>query len=247
MFSNPAKVICRVVGTEKIPTYSAAINCTAFMNYYQRPSLFYGKTINVTDEDKDCAKRTFYEVVKVIAPQLIVFCSRKAFNDFGESEVVVGNIRIPVKCTDHPTCPHWNSRGESFFQQIITEHVPMADVKPMQDEQVWLLKEIFNEFYMQLGVRNILFFKCSDDFISDFYKKNTKPQITLENGAKIEIDSRPYVKYEDGSWDYLPLGGHCQMGIPNFRTNKEDYRKLFEAQGRNIFVNKSIDLITSKC
>lgn len=102
----------------------------AFINFYQRPAFEFGKSINTTigernlnleKQDHNVACETLNAVIDIISPDIIVFLSRKAYNNF-ICEKAVDIYRVP-----HPTCCWWNresknnKKGREAFKEILID------------------------------------------------------------------------------------------------------------------------------
>lgn len=101
-FSRPTEVLNELgFGTgDKYKDFSYF----AFMNFFQRPALKRGASIQETGEDKQVANEVFKEVLKVLQPKMAVFLSKKARNAFEGGNCCNG---VTIKVVSHPSCPWW--------------------------------------------------------------------------------------------------------------------------------------------
>ena len=76
----------------------------AFMNFFQRPALQRGKSIQATDEDRQTANEVFKAVLQILQPKVVVFLSKKARKAFDGGSCFGG---IPMKAVSHPACQWW--------------------------------------------------------------------------------------------------------------------------------------------
>ena len=120
IFRNPAKGIIEALDLKDV-TDSEAFSACAFMNYFQRPALISGETINYDDISVD--KEYSYNVLKsckeILKPYVTIFLSKKAFEAYSE---FAGDKTVDIYCVMHPTCSHWNGiNGKEKFISIIKE------------------------------------------------------------------------------------------------------------------------------
>lgn len=87
----------------------------AYINYYQRPSQTQGKTIKVHNFDRSVGYQNLSAVCEVIRPDVVVFASKKAHNDFKKSHRELQNEFIPqVHQVPHPSSAHWNKASKNY-------------------------------------------------------------------------------------------------------------------------------------
>ena len=117
IFSDPAK--CLMELKPEIENDCEAFTYYAFMNYFQRPALEEGKSINADENDKKYAADLFDKVLEVIKPKTVVFLSKKAYWDYMEwGKPTEGHKLYSVS---HPTSPWWyrnNNNGECGRQSF---------------------------------------------------------------------------------------------------------------------------------
>ncbi len=114
-FSNPATEIARVINRSDNLTMDqriAAMHYYAFMNYFKRPSYDAGKTIEgLTGKDYRYAYEISSAIIEILAPELIIFLSKKAYYSFCESDK---NDKLrsqyTVKSVSHPSSCWWNRK-----------------------------------------------------------------------------------------------------------------------------------------
>lgn len=123
VFSNPTKVLNELgIGIED---GDKAFDRFAFMNFFQRPALEKGKSINDSPIDRKAAKEILSKVIDILQPKAVIFLSKKAYNAFGE-KVYNG---IPIYKVCHPTCPWWNRKckdgkcAKEHFKDILKDIV----------------------------------------------------------------------------------------------------------------------------
>ncbi len=93
----------------------------AFINFYQRPAFKFGESLISNEEDNKIACETLNAVIDVISPDIVIFLSRKAYNNF-MCKKTVEIYRVP-----HPTCCWWNratkrnKKGKETFKEILIE------------------------------------------------------------------------------------------------------------------------------
>ncbi|WP_342244717.1 hypothetical protein [Pseudomonas sp. OTU5201] len=82
----------------------------AFMNYFQRPAEVTGDSIQVSSLDRQVSAQTVEEVVRVLQPRVVVFCSRLAWRAAGQSGLVAALIAAGqvVGHTPHPASAWWH-------------------------------------------------------------------------------------------------------------------------------------------
>lgn len=250
MFSNPAKVIMKIFG-DKCPTDTAAFSFISFCNYFQKPSLKAGKSIELNECEEKITAEIFEELIEIIKPKGIIFLSKKAYNSYKNFENKDDSICIYY--VNHPTSPSWyKDNGKEKFIKIMekffSENILLEQI---EDERIWLIKIIFNN--LKNGIRDMGYsFKiCPDEFIDDFYinQKNISklPYIEISNGdnkVKIEIDHRIYIWKNKKDWVYMPNNSkNIDDTVPNFIRVNKAYRDLFEEENRQKFIEKSIYII----
>lgn len=256
MFSNPAKVIMEILG-DKCPTETAAFSCVSFCNYFQRPSLEEGKSINLTylNEEKITAE-IFKELINIIRPKGIIFLSKKAYDSFMRFK----NKEYPIfiDFVHHPTSPWWyKDKGKEKFARIMEGFLSKDTLQiQLKDERIWLMESLFKDMEKGILDRGYNLKICPDEFISDFYSKQrypfSLPYLEILNGTnkvKIEIDSRIYIWKNEKDWEYLPVGSKkikkdSKFDTPNFRSFNKAYKNLFDKENRKKFVDISLEFIS---
>lgn len=119
-FSNPTKVFCEI--TDGVDDRN--FDHFAFMNFFQRPALKRGKSIDYEPEEVIIANEILEQVIQVLKPQAVIFLSKKARCVFKDEERTHGT---PIYVVDHPTCAWWNRKhkngksGKDDFTDILKE------------------------------------------------------------------------------------------------------------------------------
>ncbi len=93
----------------------------AFYNFFLRPAMKPGESINPTEKDQEVAYQSFYGIIKVLKPELIFITSKKVWNHLKEQNMVVkddpveGEKRVtgipmglPIDRSPHPGCRWWH-------------------------------------------------------------------------------------------------------------------------------------------
>lgn len=119
MFRNPAKALIEAWELENVSD-SEAFTAFSFMNYFQRPAVNEGKSIQASSKDKKCAYDTLRAVADITKPQKVIFLSKKAFDAFLESGGELDGIGF--EWTYHPTSKYWNySEGKEKIERMLRE------------------------------------------------------------------------------------------------------------------------------
>ncbi len=260
MFSNPAKVMMEL-SNDKLPTKVSAIKTVAFCNYFQRPALEEGDTIKVLPCDSENAYEAFKVAVEVLEPKLVVFLSKKAYEDWEKSGGKNGiNSVFEFDYVNHPTAYSWNANnGKQKFTEILSMNNALANVKPVKNERVELLKTLHDELKKSLNSEKINYTDtCSDEDIANFYQagNNTITLIKFNNGTEFRITHYPYLHFSKKKYSYMTTNSkekYClddkddknpvKNDNPNFKGYNEAYSKLFTMNGRKEFISKCIETI----
>jgi len=186
MFRNPSVVFCDVISNmdpEIIINDSDAFSCFAFCNYFQRPEIKTGGSFDSTEQDDSKSAEIFNEIIKALDPSLVVFLSRKAYENYKNK---LGQ-RIDdtfIKAVAHPTSSWWNKEngacktGKEEFEDIIGDYCRnnKSSILPVLNEV------LSNKF---------IIIKAIFDGIADHLEKNL-------NGATIfrryETQLKSYIK-----------------------------------------------------
>ncbi|MGV8919792.1 MAG: hypothetical protein ACOH2R_18645 [Pseudomonas sp.] len=82
----------------------------AFMNYFQRPAEQTGESIIVCPQDLAISAETVGAVVKVIRPDLVVFCSSLAWKSAKKTSLLedMRGEGLRVRASSHPSSAWWN-------------------------------------------------------------------------------------------------------------------------------------------
>lgn len=160
MFRNPAKALIEAWGLEKVND-SEAFTSFAFMNYFQRPAVNKGKSIQANEDDVKYARNNLKEVVEIIKPEKVVFLSKKAFYAFSGSGVELEGVDI--EWTNHPTSKYWNSsNGKEKLEKIfkkISERPNFIPDGELDYEKVYRVLSKRTEPYFMLKKRENRFKK----------------------------------------------------------------------------------------
>lgn len=132
IFRNPAKGIIEALDLKDV-TDSEAFSACAFMNYFQRPALISGESIEDNPKDRKESYKVFKHCQEILKPDITIFLSKKAFAAYDES---AGDKADNVYCVMHPTCSHWNRmNGRERFVSIIQKHVSTKSIDHSVFEQ----------------------------------------------------------------------------------------------------------------
>lgn len=125
VFSRPTKVLLsewNIAQTQE--NISCYFSYFSFMNFFQRPALNVGATINDTVSDQKAASEILTQVIAVLRPKAVVFLSKKAYNTF----TAKAHATTRIESVSHPTCAWWyrhrNRDGlcaADDFQRILRE------------------------------------------------------------------------------------------------------------------------------
>ncbi|KNZ40613.1 hypothetical protein [Acetobacterium bakii] len=101
----------------------------ASMNYYQKPAVRTGKSIESTIEDNQFAAANLSRVVNVLKPETIIFLSKKSYRAFKANEP--DELKeLDIDACAHPTCAWWNrdngNHGRELFKKIIKKRITIA-------------------------------------------------------------------------------------------------------------------------
>ncbi len=118
MFRNPANALIAALDLYDVND-SEAFCAFAFMNYYQRPAIVYGESIENEETDDEIAHRNLCEVQAILNPVVTVFLSKKAFDSFIRHG---GAENKKVEYVNHPTSSKWyNDNGKNKLIRILRE------------------------------------------------------------------------------------------------------------------------------
>ncbi|MEB0041486.1 MULTISPECIES: hypothetical protein [unclassified Pseudomonas] len=107
----------------------------AFMNYFQRPAEQAGESIWVSPLDLASSAATVGAVVRVIKPDLVVFCSSLAWKS-AKKTTLLDEIRgqgLQVRASSHPSSAWWNRpskrlkgrTGKEAFMAAVAEVIKL--------------------------------------------------------------------------------------------------------------------------
>ena len=145
MFREPAKALIEAWDLLDVND-SEAFTAFAFMNYFQRPEVSSGKTIALTEEDKDQAFAHLNKVVQILEPVKVVFLSKKSFDAYASA------LDPRISYTNHPTSKHWNGpngkeklidifkKCEEYHGFSTNGHLTEADILPTMKDYVKIEK-----------------------------------------------------------------------------------------------------------
>lgn len=111
----------------------------AFMNYFQRPAEQTGDSISVSPLDIEHSAATVGEVVRIVRPDLVVFCSSLAWKA-AKRTTLLDDMRgqgLLVKASSHPSCAWWNRpskrlkgrSGKAAFMAAVAEVIAINAVE----------------------------------------------------------------------------------------------------------------------
>jgi hypothetical protein len=92
----------------------------SFYNYFQRPAFVSGQSIKNNKLDNEIAYNTLKEIAKVINPNKIIFCSKKAWESFNgqkktnPQDVMTSFKNVIIDYTCHPGTSYWNKSCKSY-------------------------------------------------------------------------------------------------------------------------------------
>jgi len=86
----------------------------AYMNFFQRPALKSGESIDYDEEDASIANDVLNKVVKIIGVDYIFFVSSMAWDNFYQEllDELSKDKKIGHSC--HPTCQWWNRESQKY-------------------------------------------------------------------------------------------------------------------------------------
>lgn len=147
MFRNPAKGLLKALDlTSENITDSEAFSTFAFMNFFQRPEMSAGKSLNFNDCDVKHANDVVKSVVEIIKPRLIVFLSQKAFDKLDQTLIADSEICA----VSHPTCPHWyGGNGLDKFINALNKTTILDEFdryKPLKENEVNIIIKNIDRF-----------------------------------------------------------------------------------------------------
>ena len=121
-------------GIEYLPKYGES----TFYNYFLRPALNTGacKRFTPEDIDKEVAGLALAGIINRLEPDLVIFLSKKAFNEFEHYYKVyypteykkecIDSCRVSIDCVVHPASIWWNRKGgemgKTRFRNLLVEH-----------------------------------------------------------------------------------------------------------------------------
>ena len=82
----------------------------AFMNFFQQPAERTGKSIKVTERDREVANSTLRDVMRVIEPDFLFFVSSRAWQYYAKD--LLQRDRVGHSC--HPTSSWWNRKSGKY-------------------------------------------------------------------------------------------------------------------------------------
>jgi hypothetical protein len=87
-----------------------AFHRIAYMNYFQRPAEKSGESIRVTDLDRVQSAAVLNYVIRILAPHLVIFCSKLAWRAAYKQRVMepAKHTSVRFAFTAHPTTSWWN-------------------------------------------------------------------------------------------------------------------------------------------
>ena len=229
MFRNPAKAIIEALELENVSD-SEAFNICAFMNYFQKPAIEEGASINFTDEDEQIAYNVLTDVRNVLEPKVIIFLSDKALKSFSkieEREKVFGEYLTDG--VSHPTCPHWyKENGKGKFTKLIKERV---DCSVVPSYNTYKLKAITDKMpssfkYIERGNR---FFNESIT-LRTYGKKDCVKEIVVHTKRNSRKTGVGYVAKHQfiWIWDYDEKKYIDEEEIDNYPGLREMYDEFIK-------------------
>ena len=225
MFRNPAKSIINALELKNVSD-SEAFNACAFMNYFQRPELIMGGSINNTDEDNKKSFEVFINVCSVIKPDLIMFLSDTAYKEY-EKRVERMNVKASgiVEAFPHPTCSHWYSEdGKTKFESVISQYVNFKKFYSYGTYSEGLIRLKMPENYNYIEKRQNRFRKNTITLKTYGNSENVREIVahTLNNGYRTGVG---YVLHNNfvWLWDYDKKEYIDTKDIDNYPGLREMY------------------------
>jgi len=90
----------------------------SYYNYFQRPAFIEGESIDNNLLDDQIAYFTLKEVSNIIHPEIIVFCSKKAWNSYSRQLKTEDKLLFFKNCfidfVPHPSTAHWNMPRKAY-------------------------------------------------------------------------------------------------------------------------------------
>lgn len=216
MFKNPSDVLVEVINTGLSGKYYIndcdAINCMAFMNYFQRPATKKGKSIESSGLDCKVSAETFNEVVKVLEPNKIIFASKKAYNAYTNSSQGDKTLLDKAVCLAHPTTKYWwGEDGRAKMLAEITEYIDvnrkgfLAYLEGEHKKRINLMKDVFKNVSEKLSALELKVDSTEIDRLCEaYYSRESECLPRIE--SKIEIGGSVkylYVEVWDNLWCYI--------------------------------------------
>lgn len=259
MFSNPGKVIQEILSEsgEVCPTDSAAFQCVAFFNFYQRPNLTRGGSFcpitEIEESEISQATEITKEIINILKPSIVIFLSKKAYYAFGQEKIE----NITIESTNHPTCPWWyREHGKDHFKSVIMNTIQGKCLpNNLPDERIELMETLFRELETALKENDFEIIDTPDNNIELYYdessnKNNPKLNFHLNDiNLSIEIDHKIFVWYTKEKWEHLPWPESekpYKKNTPDFKNindRKENYGRLFDTDKRKAYIDNCVAYI----
>lgn len=94
----------------KLDNDKEVLTYISFMNFFQRPAETTGKSIKVTQEDRNVANNVLKNVIDIIKPEFIFFVSSQSWKFF-DKELFDKN---KTGNGPHPGCKWWNKNSRKY-------------------------------------------------------------------------------------------------------------------------------------
>lgn len=259
MFSYPGKLIKEILSGsgEGCPTDSAAFQCVAFFNFYQRPNLTRGGSFcpitKMEESEISQAKEITKEIIEILKPSIVVFLSKKAYTAFGQEKIE----NTTIESTNHPTCSWWyKENGKDHFKNVIQKTIQENHLSQnLLDERIILMRTLFNDFANALQNNGFEITDYPENDIELYYNENSTkiyPKLIFHekhSNLRITIDHKIFVHFPVGKWEYLSwyiTEKPSKKNTPDFKNINDEnmnYGRLYSDSQRKQYVDNCVTYI----
>lgn len=141
-FDKVFVIMCKVLEENHIEHGSRLLDEAGFYNYFLRPAYNNGKTKGFKPQaiDKKVAGEALEEILRIAAPELVIFLSKLAFKEFeiyrSARQLDFGNMIF--KHVSHPASYWWNRGGGIYgkckFENLLRQYLIMRPCLSEQQE-----------------------------------------------------------------------------------------------------------------